>query len=92
MSQVVVGCGVLFELPILSYFLAKVGILTPLFLRTYRKHAFLVILIVAAFITPPDVASQIIVTIPLYLLYELSIVIAKRVERQMKEEEDKEWS
>jgi sec-independent protein translocase protein TatC len=92
LSQVVVGCGVLFELPIFAYFLAKVGILNPAFLKKYRKHAFLIILIVAAFITPPDVASQVIVTIPLYLLYELSIRIARRVERQKQEAYDKEWS
>jgi sec-independent protein translocase protein TatC len=76
----------------LAYFLAKVGILNPELLRKYRKHAFLIILIVAAFITPPDVASQIIVTIPLYILYEVSIRIAKRVERQKQEAYDKEWS
>lgn len=92
MSQVVLGCGVLFELPIITYFLAKVGIITSEFLRKYRKHAFLIILIVAAFITPPDVASQVIVTIPLYLLFELSIWITKRVQRQKEEEDAKEWS
>jgi sec-independent protein translocase protein TatC len=92
MSQVVVGCGVLFELPIVTYFLAKVGVITSDFLRKYRRHAFLVILIVAAFITPPDVASQIIVTIPLYLLYELSIWITRRVQRQKAEQDAKEWS
>jgi sec-independent protein translocase protein TatC len=92
LSSVILGCGVLFELPILAYFLAKVGILDPETLRKYRKHAFLIILIVAAFITPPDVASQIIVTIPLYILYEVSIRIAKRVERQKQEAYDKEWS
>lgn len=92
MSQVVVGCGVLFELPILTYFLAKVGIVSAHFLKSYRRHAFLIILIVAAFITPPDVASQIIVTIPLYVLYELSIRIARKVERQKADEEAREWS
>lgn len=92
MSQVVVGCGVLFELPIMTYFLTKVGIVTADFLKKYRRHALLVILIIAAFITPPDVASQIIVTIPLYLLYELSIRIARRVERQKAEEDAREWS
>lgn len=92
MTQVVVGCGVLFELPIITYFLSKVGIITSDMLRRYRKHAFLIILIIAAFITPPDVASQIIVTIPLYFLYELSIRIAKRIERQKAEEDAKEWS
>jgi sec-independent protein translocase protein TatC len=92
MSQVVIGCGLLFELPILTYFLAKTGVITAEFMRKYRRHALLVILIVAALITPPDVASQIIVSIPLYLLYELSIWITKRVRRQMDEAYDKEWS
>lgn len=92
MSQVVLGCGILFELPIVTYFLAKVGIITSEFLRKYRRHAFLIILIVAAFITPPDVASQIIVTIPLYLLYELSIWITRKVQRQREEEDAREWS
>lgn len=92
MSQVVLGCGVLFELPIVTYFLAKVGIITSEFLRKYRRHAFLIILIIAAFITPPDVASQIIVTIPLYLLFELSIWITKKVQRRKAEEDAKEWS
>lgn len=92
MAQVVVGCGLLFELPIMTYFLSKVGVVSASFLKNYRKHAFLVILIIAALITPPDVASQIIVTIPLYILYEVSIRIAGRVERQKEEEEAREWS
>lgn len=92
MTQVVVGCGLLFELPIMTYFLSKVGVVSASFLKTYRRHAFLVILIIAALITPPDVASQIIVTIPLYILYEVSIRIAGRVERQKEEEEAREWS
>lgn len=92
LSQVIIGCGLLFELPILTYFLAKTGVITAEFMRKYRKHALLVILIVAALITPPDVASQIIVSIPLYLLYELSIWITKRVRRRMDEADAKEWS
>ncbi len=88
--QLVVGLGCVFELPILVYFLTKVGILTPQFLRTYRKQAILVIVGIAAFIAPPDVTSQIVVSVPLYLLYEISIYISRRVLKQ-KEEDEKKW-
>ena len=71
--------GIIFELPILVYFLTKIGLLTPDFMRIYRKHAIVLILILAAVITPPDVTSQIIVLLPLILLYELSIGISARV-------------
>ncbi|MCX7763175.1 MAG: twin-arginine translocase subunit TatC [Candidatus Kryptonium sp.] len=68
--------GVVFELPMLSFFLGRIGILTPAFMRHYRKHAVVVILIIAALLTPgPDIASQATLAIPLYLLYELSILI-----------------
>ncbi|GAA4310179.1 twin-arginine translocase subunit TatC [Compostibacter hankyongensis] len=92
LSQLVMGCGALFELPVLVYFLAKVGILTSAFLKKYRRHAFVIILVIAAFISPPDVASQFIVTLPLYLLFEVSISIAKRMEKQRAEEDAAEWS
>jgi len=75
----VLAAGLMFELPVIIYFLAKLGLITPDFLRTYRKHAIVIVLIVAAAITPPDVISQIIVTIPIIFLYELSIFIAKLV-------------
>ncbi len=83
----VLGCGLVFEFPIIVYFLSKIGVMTPAFMKKYRRHALIVILIVAAIITPPDVFSQIIVTIPLILLYEVSIVISKRIakERERKE-------
>lgn len=69
--------GVVFELPILVYFLTRLGILTPDFMRKYRKYAVVVILIVAAVITPsPDVTSQMVVAIPMYLLYEISIFVS----------------
>ncbi|MEP7171517.1 MAG: twin-arginine translocase subunit TatC [Bacteroidota bacterium] len=72
--------GIVFELPIVIYFLSKIGIVTPKFMRTYRKHAIVIILIVAAVITPsPDVTSQILVAIPLYLLYEISIFVSVMV-------------
>ncbi|MDH3381931.1 MAG: twin-arginine translocase subunit TatC, partial [Flavobacteriaceae bacterium] len=68
--------GIIFELPIIVYFLTKLGIVTPTFLRTYRKHSLVVVLIISAVITPPDVVSQIIVSIPIILLYEMSILIS----------------
>lgn len=69
--------GVVFELPILVYFLTRLGILTPDFMRKYRKYAVVIILIVAAVITPsPDVTSQMVVAIPMYLLYEISIFVS----------------
>jgi sec-independent protein translocase protein TatC len=72
--------GIVFELPIVIYFLSKIGIVTPQFMRTYRKHAVVVILIIAAVITPsPDVTSQVLVAIPLYFLYEISIFVSVMV-------------
>jgi sec-independent protein translocase protein TatC len=76
------GTGVVFELPIIIYFLAKIGLVTPAFLKGARKISYIVILIVAAIITPPDVTSQVIVSIPLFILYEVGIWIAARVERK----------
>ncbi|MFC2349737.1 MAG: twin-arginine translocase subunit TatC, partial [Capnocytophaga granulosa] len=78
----VVSCGLIFELPVVIYFLAKLGIVTPDFMRKYRKHAIIVTLILAAIITPPDVASQVIVSIPILLLYEVSIFVARYVQRK----------
>ncbi len=71
--------GILFELPIIIYFLTKIGLATPEGMRKYRKFALVIVLIVAAIITPPDIASQIIVAIPVLLLYEISIYISKYV-------------
>ena len=85
MTLVVMGSGLIFELPILMYFLAKLGLISSAFLKKYRKHAFVVILIIAAIATPPDVISQVTLTIPMYSLFELGIVIIKRVEKQKAE-------
>ena len=71
-----IACGLLFELPIIIYFLTKMGLVSAGFLRKYRKYALVIVLIVAAIITPPDVISQIIVTIPIMALYEISILIS----------------
>ncbi|SKC16920.1 twin-arginine translocase subunit TatC [Dyadobacter psychrophilus] len=87
-ATLTLACGIAFQLPIVVYVLAKVGVLTPAFMREYRKHAMIVILIVAAVITPsPDIYSQVIVAIPLFLLYELSILVAGKVEREKIAEE-----
>ena len=75
------SCALVFELPMIVFFLAKAGLVTPELMRVYRKHAIVVILVIAAIITPPDVSAQIIVTIPIILLYELSITIARVVGR-----------
>lgn len=76
------GTGILFELPVVVYFLAKMGIATPEVLRRSRKFAFLVVLVLGAFFTPPDPLSQIMVAVPLFLLYEGSIHIAEYAERR----------
>lgn len=79
----VLASGLIFELPILVYFLTKVGLITPKLMRKYRKIALVIVMFLSAVITPPDVASQIIVAIPVVILYELSIFISKRVVRNM---------
>ena len=80
---VVFGCGLLFQLPVVMYFLTKMGIVTPLFLRTYRKHAIVIILILGAIVTPSaDPFTQSLIAIPLYLLYEISILISVRVTKR----------
>ena len=79
----ILAAGLIFELPIVIYFLSKIGLVTDTFLRKYRKHSVVVILIVAAVITPsPDVTSQLMVAFPLYLLYEISIYVSAYVVRK----------
>lgn len=85
----VLASGLIFELPIVMYFLTKMGIVTPDFLIRTRKYALVIVLIIAAVITPPDVVSQIIVTIPILILYEVSIIISKIVVRQQRKNEQK---
>jgi len=75
-TWLMIGCGCLFELPVLIFILARLNIATPSFLRHYRKHAMIVIMILSAIITPPDPVSLIIMTIPLVLIYEISIGVA----------------
>lgn len=76
LATLVLATGLVFELPILVYFLTKIGLVTPEWLRVYRKHSVVAILILAAVITPPDVASQILVFLPLMVLYEVSIYVS----------------
>ena len=78
-TNTILGVSVVFELPVLIFFLTKLGLITPEFLKTYRKHALVVVLLLSAVITPPDVASQIIVSIPVLILYEVSIHVSKFV-------------
>lgn len=83
----VLASGVIFELPIIIYILTKIGLVTPEILRKYRKFSLIVVLAVSAIITPPDVASQIIVAIPILILYEVSIYISKMVIKKQKRKE-----
>lgn len=85
-TRLVLAGGIMFELPIVVYFLSKVGIATPEGMRKYRRHAIVVLLILSAIITPPDVMSQILIFIPLFLLYQLSIWISAVVNKKREEE------
>ena len=85
-TNMLLGVSVLFELPVLVYFLTKIGLVTPEFLKTYRKHALVLVLILAAIITPPDVASQVIVAIPILVLYEISIKVSRMVIKKQKKD------
>ncbi len=84
-STMTLVAGIIFEMPILVYFLTRMTLLTPQFMRKYRKHAVIIILIAAAVITPsPDVTSQMVVAIPMYLLYEISVFVSKWVIKKHK--------
>jgi sec-independent protein translocase protein TatC len=87
-TSICLATGVVFELPIVAFFLTKIGIITPAFMRKYRKHAIVVIFIIAAIITPPDVFSQTLVAIPLLILYEVSIFISAGVMKRKAKEHD----
>ena len=89
-TSICLATGLVFELPIIAFFLTKIGVITPPFMIKYRRHAIIVIFIVAAIITPPDVFSQMLVAIPLLALYEVGILISKRVMKK-KEKEHKEY-
>ncbi len=85
----VLACGLVFELPIIVYFLTKVGLVTPEILKKYRKISLVVILILSAVITPPDIVSQVVVAFPILILYQVSIFISKRVLKREKKKEAK---
>ncbi|MDX9881219.1 MAG: twin-arginine translocase subunit TatC [Prolixibacteraceae bacterium] len=85
-TSICLSSGVVFELPILVFFLSKVGLISPEFLKKYRRHAYILLLILSAIITPPDIFSQVLVCIPLVVLYEVGIVISKRVVKQAERE------
>jgi sec-independent protein translocase protein TatC len=88
----VLGTGLAFQMPLVLYFLAKVGIVGSRFLKKNRKYAIVVILVIAAIITPPDVISQVVVTIPLLALYEVGVLLTKKVEKEKIKQEALEWS
>jgi sec-independent protein translocase protein TatC len=86
LTSIILASGVIFELPLITFVLTKIGIITPQFLVKYRRHSIVVIFIIAAIITPPDIFSQILVSIPLLVLFEVSIIISKNVYRKKQEE------
>jgi len=88
LTSIVVASGLIFELPLLTYVLTKIGVITPHFLMKYRKHSIVVIFIVAAIITPPDIFSQILVSIPLLVLFEVGIIISKSVYKKKQKAHD----
>jgi sec-independent protein translocase protein TatC len=87
-TTITLACGLIFQLPIVVYFLSKVGLVTPHLMKTYRRHAIIAVLILSAIITPPDISSQVLVSIPLVILYEVSILISRAVVRKEREQEE----
>ncbi|MDN3688015.1 twin-arginine translocase subunit TatC [Cyclobacterium jeungdonense] len=87
LSMLVLASAVMFQLPIVIYFLTQAGLVSSLMLKTYRRHAIVVILVLSALITPPDVISQILIAMPILVLYEAGIIIAKRLEKKRRKEE-----
>jgi sec-independent protein translocase protein TatC len=85
-TSLVLASGIVFQLPILIYFLSKVGLVTPGFLKKYRRHSIILIVTISAIITPPDVFSQILVALPLMLLYEIGILISRRIVKKQDKE------
>jgi len=85
-TSIVIASGVVFLLPVFAYFLSKVGILTPAFMKHYRRHAYVLMFLLGAIITPPDVFSQVMVSLPLVFLYEVGIFISWRVVKKREKE------
>ena len=86
-TTLTMASGIMFELPMIVYFLSRLGLLTPELMRNHRRHAFMVILIISAIITPADVFSQVLVSVPIYVLYEFSILVSARVVSKMAKEQ-----
>jgi len=86
-SQLILGAGLAFQLPLVMYFLAKIGVVSAAYLRRVRKYAILIIVIVASIITPPDMLSTIVASFPLIILYEISILLCVKVEKKQAKEE-----
>jgi sec-independent protein translocase protein TatC len=88
----ILGAGLAFQLPLVIYFLAKVGVVSSKYLRSIRKYAIVTMLVLAGIITPPDMLSQIVCTVPLMILYEVGILLCVKVEKKEKEENAAQWS
>ena len=88
--SITLGTGLVFELPVFVYFFSKIGIVNPRFLREYRRYAIVAVLVLSAIITPPDMVSQVIVAIPIMILYEISIGISARIEKAQIDKERRE--
>ncbi|MEO0897195.1 MAG: twin-arginine translocase subunit TatC [Bacteroidota bacterium] len=91
-TQITFFTGIIFQLPVVMFYLAKMGLVTPAFLQRYRRHAVAILLLAAAIITPPDMISQVMIFIPLYGLYEVSIVVTGRVVKRREKELAKEMA
>lgn len=90
LAMLVLACGLMFQLPMIVYFLSKAGLVHPELMKTYRKHSIVVILFVSAILTPPDVISQLLIGLPLMFLYEVSITISARVLKNRLKKIDKD--
>lgn len=86
------ACGVIFQIPVISWFLSKVGLITPEGMRTYRRHAIVGAMILAAFLTPPDPVSQIMIALPLIILYQFAIFLSKIAVKKRKKEMEKAFT
>ncbi|MBO3698721.1 twin-arginine translocase subunit TatC [Roseivirga sp. E12] len=82
-ATLTLACGLMFQLPVVTYILSKAEIITPKLMKRYRRHSIVVILIISAIITPPDVISQVLIAMPLTFLYEISIIISRRVQKRI---------
>lgn len=91
LSDLILGLGLVFELPVLVYFLSKIGILTPRLMKETRRYAYVIIMVIAAVITPPDWFSIFLVAIPLVILYEIAIVVSARILKDKQAKEKLDW-